>query len=207
MVLKGAGTMAVDVNNNMIDGNATNQFDFGIRGGARAGTGTADFQINNNSVPSAEVAGVWFFAGNATGGETSRTCVNFVNNRSTATSGAALHRLLRRDVSRARCSGSRASRDRAPNASTSGTSSPAPTMIRRQPTPSSTPAAAPRSTTRTPCAQRRARDAAGRCSASLRHSWMMAARVAAIELRSTTIVFFGGRRDAWPNRSCPRSGS
>ena len=80
MVLEGAGTMAVDVNNNTINGNATNQFDFGIRGGARAGTGTADFQINNNSVPSAEVAGVWFFAGNATGGETSRTCVNFVSN-------------------------------------------------------------------------------------------------------------------------------
>ena len=45
MVLEGAGTMVVDVNNNTINGTATNQFDYGIRGGARAGTGTADFQI------------------------------------------------------------------------------------------------------------------------------------------------------------------
>jgi VCBS repeat-containing protein len=80
MVLEGAGTMVVDVNNNVINGNGTNDFDFGIRGGARAGTGTAALQINNNSVPSAEVAGVWFFAGNAAAGETSRTCVNFVSN-------------------------------------------------------------------------------------------------------------------------------
>ena len=72
--------MVVDVNNNTINGNATNQFDYGIRGGARAGTGTADFQINNNFVPSTEAAGVWFFAGNGTAGESSRTCVNFVSN-------------------------------------------------------------------------------------------------------------------------------
>jgi large repetitive protein len=80
MVLEGAGTMVVDVNNNTINGTETNDFDYGIRGGARAGSGTAHFQVNNNNVPSAEAAGVWFFAGNNTGGETSQTCVNFVSN-------------------------------------------------------------------------------------------------------------------------------
>ncbi len=81
MVLEGSGTMVVDVNNNTINGNGTNDFDYGIRGGARGtGNGVAEFQINNNNVPSAEVAGVWFFAGNASAGEASRTCVNFVSN-------------------------------------------------------------------------------------------------------------------------------
>ena len=55
-------------------------FDYGIRGGARAGSGTADFRIANNSVPAAKAAGVWFFAGNATAGETSRTCTNLIGN-------------------------------------------------------------------------------------------------------------------------------
>ena len=80
MVLEGNGTMVVDVNNNTVSGNGTNDFDYGIRGGARAGSGVAHFQVNNNSVPSAEAAGVWFFAGNATAGETSVTCTNFVSN-------------------------------------------------------------------------------------------------------------------------------
>ncbi len=80
MALEGAGTMVVDVNNNTVNGNGTNDFDFGIRGGARGGSGTAHFQINNKSTPSAEVAGVWFFSGNASPGETSNTCVNFVSN-------------------------------------------------------------------------------------------------------------------------------
>ena len=79
MVLEGAGTMVVDVNNNTISGNDPTGFDFGIRGGARAGTGTADFQINNNTA-FGEGAGAWFFAGNAAAGETSRTCVNFIGN-------------------------------------------------------------------------------------------------------------------------------
>ena len=79
MVLEGAGTMVVDVNNNTISGNDPTGFDFGIRGGARAGSGTANFQVNNNTA-FGEGAGAWFFAGNASAGETSRTCVNFVGN-------------------------------------------------------------------------------------------------------------------------------
>ena len=79
MTLEGAGTMVVDVNNNTIGGTDPTGFDYGIRGGARAGSGTADFQINNNTA-FGEAAGVWFFAGNASAGETSRTCVNFTGN-------------------------------------------------------------------------------------------------------------------------------
>ena len=100
MVLEGAGTMVVDVNNNTINGNDTNQFDFGIRGGARAGTGTADFQINNNSVPSAEAAGVWFFAGNATARRDQPDVRQLRQqpHRRVQRAGDSLHRLLRRDV-------------------------------------------------------------------------------------------------------------
>jgi hypothetical protein len=80
MVLEGAGTMVVDVNNNTINGNGATDFSYPIRGGARAGSGIAHFQLNNNMAPSGKDAGLWFFAGNATPGETSQTCVNFVNN-------------------------------------------------------------------------------------------------------------------------------
>ena len=177
MVLEGAGTMVVDVNNNTINGNDTNQFDFGIRGGARAGTGTADFQINNNSIPSAEVAGVWFFAGNATGGETSRTCANFVSNLIDGSPALSFtdYFVEMYTGTTFRIQGLAGSGTNAANVGafiSSTDDDPA------AGDPTSMPAAAPRSTTRTPCAQRRdARDAAGRCSASLRYSWMMAAQV------------------------------
>ena len=80
MVVEGNGTMVVDVNNNAINGNGLTDFTYAIRGGARAGTGSADFQINNNTGPSGKDAGIWFFAGNGSSGETSRTCVNLVSN-------------------------------------------------------------------------------------------------------------------------------
>ncbi|MGH8566453.1 MAG: Ig-like domain-containing protein, partial [Gammaproteobacteria bacterium] len=74
------GSIIANINNNTINGNGSTDFDYGIRGGARIGNGTADFTLQDNTVQSAEVAGVWFFSGNATAGETSRTCVNFVSN-------------------------------------------------------------------------------------------------------------------------------
>src|SRR5947199_687357 len=73
------GTIVADINNNTVVNNGTSSFDYGIRGGARAGTGTADLLINNNTA-FGEAAGVWFFAGNNTGGETSRTTLNLISN-------------------------------------------------------------------------------------------------------------------------------
>jgi hypothetical protein len=80
MLVNDEGALVIDVNNNQINGNGSLDFDYGIRGGSRVEDSTADFTVNNNTVQSAEVAGVWFFSGNATAGETSRTCVNFVSN-------------------------------------------------------------------------------------------------------------------------------
>jgi hypothetical protein len=74
------GSIIANINNNTINGNGSTDFDYGIRGGARIGNGTTDFTLQDNTIQSAEIAGVWFFSGNASPGETSRTCVSFVSN-------------------------------------------------------------------------------------------------------------------------------
>ncbi|MGH8564420.1 MAG: tandem-95 repeat protein [Gammaproteobacteria bacterium] len=79
-VVNDVGSIIANINNNTINGDGTNDFDYGIRGGARIGNGTADITLQDNTVQSAEVAGVWLFSGNASPGESSRTCVNFVSN-------------------------------------------------------------------------------------------------------------------------------
>ena len=81
MVINGAGTMAVEVADNIIEGDASNRFLYGILGGAQAGTGRTEFVVRDNQVDGADIAGASFFAGNGTGGETNRTCVRFTNNR------------------------------------------------------------------------------------------------------------------------------
>ena len=77
--MEGNGTIVADIDNNTIPDNGTSSFDYGIRGGARGGNGTADLTVNNN-VAFGEAAGVWFFSGNATAGETSRLTLNLVSN-------------------------------------------------------------------------------------------------------------------------------
>jgi trimeric autotransporter adhesin len=81
MVINGAGTMAVEVADNIVEGDVSNRFHYGILGGAQAGSGRTEFMVSNNQVEGANIAGASFFAGNGTGGETNRTCVNFANNR------------------------------------------------------------------------------------------------------------------------------
>src|SRR5205807_1450434 len=82
IVEEGNGSIIANVENNTIQGtgsgiNTTTAFDYGIRGGARAGSGSAQLTIKGNTVQTAKSAGTWFFAGNNTGGETNLTCVNF----------------------------------------------------------------------------------------------------------------------------------
>lgn len=79
-VVNDFGSIIARINNNTINGNGSTDLDYGIRGGARIGNGTADITLQDNSVQSARSAGVWLFSGNASPGETSRTCVNFVSN-------------------------------------------------------------------------------------------------------------------------------
>src|SRR5439155_9785095 len=81
MVEEGNGSIVANVENNTIQGsgsgiNTTTAFDYGIRGGARAGSGNAHLTIKGNTVQTAKSAGTWLFAGNNTGGETNRPCVN-----------------------------------------------------------------------------------------------------------------------------------
>lgn len=78
-VVEGNGHIVADISNNAIAQNGANNFDYGIRGGARAGNGTADLRVSNN-IAFGKGAGVWFFAGNNTGGETSRTTLNLISN-------------------------------------------------------------------------------------------------------------------------------
>ncbi|HEX2052537.1 MAG TPA: hypothetical protein VHJ78_02270, partial [Actinomycetota bacterium] len=81
MVVDAAGgSIVANVSNNTIAGSGANIFEYGIRGGARNGNGTADITLNNNTVQAADGAGVWIFAGNNTG-QGSDTCVNFVSNQ------------------------------------------------------------------------------------------------------------------------------
>src|SRR6185503_10312138 len=82
IVEEGNGSIVVNVESNTIQGSGsgigtTTAFDFGIRGGARAGSGSAHLTLKGNTVQTAKSAGTWLFAGNNTGGETNRTCVNF----------------------------------------------------------------------------------------------------------------------------------
>ena len=79
-VVNDFGSIIATISNNTINGNGSTDFDYGIRGGTRIGNGTADITLQDNTVQSAEIAGVWLFSGNASPGETSRTCVNFVSN-------------------------------------------------------------------------------------------------------------------------------
>jgi hypothetical protein len=73
-----SGTITVDVSNNTIQGSdGAARFDYGIRAGARAGSGQVHITLAGNTVQSGKSAGIWLFSGNNTGGETSRTCVNF----------------------------------------------------------------------------------------------------------------------------------
>jgi hypothetical protein len=79
-VADGAGTSIVaNVANNNVGGTSPNLFDRGIRASSRV-TGTIDLTLNNNTVV-AKFEGAELESGNNTGGETARTCVNFVNNR------------------------------------------------------------------------------------------------------------------------------
>ena len=79
-IVNDVGSIIANINNNTINGNGSTDFEYGIRGGARIANGTADITLQDNTVQSAKTAGVWLFSGNASPGETSRTCVNFVSN-------------------------------------------------------------------------------------------------------------------------------
>jgi hypothetical protein len=73
-----SGTITLNVFSNTIQGaDGAARFDYGLRAGARAGSGQVHITLAGNIVQSAKSAGVWLFSGNNTGGETSRTCVNF----------------------------------------------------------------------------------------------------------------------------------
>jgi hypothetical protein len=79
VVVEGTGLAVVDIANNVITGHS-----IGFRGGARAGTGTADLTIRDNTVTaggSFPFTGVYLFAGNGAPGEVNRTCTNLVNNQ------------------------------------------------------------------------------------------------------------------------------
>ncbi|HYR07306.1 MAG TPA: Ig-like domain-containing protein [Longimicrobium sp.] len=79
VVVEGTGSAVVEIANNVITGHS-----IGFRGGARAGTGTADLTIRDNTVTaggSFPFTGVYLFAGNGTPGEVNSTCTNLVNNQ------------------------------------------------------------------------------------------------------------------------------
>jgi hypothetical protein len=82
LVEEGNGSIVANIENNTIQGtdgaiNTVADFDYGIKAGARAGSGSAQLTLKGNTIQSAKSAGVWLFAGNNTGGETNTTCVNF----------------------------------------------------------------------------------------------------------------------------------
>jgi hypothetical protein len=82
VIEEGNATINANVNNNTITGMAAN----GIVAQARAGTGTINFTIDNNSINLASglaLDGVSLQSGSSAGGDTNTICLNMLNNDST----------------------------------------------------------------------------------------------------------------------------
>lgn len=95
VVVEGDGTGRVTVANNVVSGN----FQRGLQGQSRAGSGSLSLLVNNNNFTQTDVAGLQvmnFEVGASGGGTTNSLCLNLASNTATPVGGNSAYRLFHR---------------------------------------------------------------------------------------------------------------
>ncbi len=96
VIVEGDGSAVVLVDGNTLTGDSSGH---GIRGHARAGSGTLDLTITNNTVDGTgtlALDGIHVESGSSAGGDANTVCLNLANNTSGVTSGEEGYRLRQR---------------------------------------------------------------------------------------------------------------